>query len=178
MLCHVSTLKNLRMTEEISWTLCLENLLSYFQTVWAVTLHEVLPMYPHAPWAPWKIFQMKLQLTIRCRISDEHTLGFAFSWWGGLVVVEVTLYVSSELPCLSINMVFQTHMEVNEVCYSDNVKLLDFTFGIRVLHIHKYTFNSNVIENVATSITSLILYGPCIILHYICNPTRYTVFYD
>ena len=27
-------------------------------------------------------------------------------------------------------------------------------------------------------ITDLILYGPCIILQYICNPTRYTMFDD
>ena len=25
---------------------------------------------------------------------------------------------------------------------------------------------------------NLILYGPCIILKYICNPTRYTIFDD
>jgi len=32
---------------------------------------------------------------------------------------------SSKLLCSSINMVFQTHMEINQVFYCDNSELLD-----------------------------------------------------
>ena len=42
----------------------------------------------------------------------------------------------------------------------------------------------NRIEHISTlrdqkeEFINLILYGPCIILQYICNPTRYTIFDD